>query len=447
MMGRVHSHSALRSGAARIRTRASVLGSLRAAAILVLSLAGVCGCSTLFAVPRQQASAGDYATIHGTVEGPRDADGPLVVGLLAAGTSGYHLVDYFVAEQPGAWAFAVRPGTYFLAAFADVDGDGRYHDEPALRPDPARAVVLGPGEQLADVRLEIPQTGRFGGDFELKEVFARTPQEQRRRSLLSLSVAGKITTLDDPRFSREVASSGIWKYYDFVSAEQAGIYFLEKYDPTRVPVLFVHGMGGTPSEFRDLIESLDRTRFQAWVFYYPSGARLDTVVAVLAQLFARLRVEYRFQRAAVVAHSMGGLVAREFLLRDAQTSGSTAVRAFVTISSPFGGMESAGTGVERSPVVVHSWRDIPPGSEFLDGLYYRDVPNDTERRRLPEHIAHHMLFGFKGKSGDGVVSVESALRPEAQEEARSIRGFDEDHTSILRSPAAAARLNEILATL
>ena len=59
-----------------------------------------------------------------------------------------------------------------------------------------------------------------------------------------------------------------------------------------------------------------------------------------------------------------------------------------------------------------------------------------------------MLFGFHGgDSSDGVVALASQLRPEAQEEARSLRGFDATHTGILASPAAAARLGEILAEL
>jgi hypothetical protein len=61
-------------------------------------------------------------------------------------------------------------------------------------------------------------------------------------------------------------------------------------------------------------------------------------------------------------------------------------------------------------------------------------------------MAYHMFFGYRGKgSTDNVVTIASQMRYEAQEEARSIRGFKETHTSILQAPAAAARLNEIMA--
>jgi len=207
-------------------------------------------------------------------------------------------------------------------------------------------------------------------------------------------------------------------------------------------------MAGTPLDFAPLIDALDHTRFQPWVFYYPSGARLESLSALLTQLFVRLRVQYGFKRAAVVAHSMGGLVAREFLLQDYETNAADVVRTFVTISSPLGGMASAGKGVESSPIVVRSWYGLAPGNMYLDGLFYEDPAAKTRRRRLPAAMSYHLLFGFRGSgSNDGIVALSSQLRPEAQEEARSERGFDETHTSILQSSAVAARLNQILATL
>jgi pimeloyl-ACP methyl ester carboxylesterase len=207
-------------------------------------------------------------------------------------------------------------------------------------------------------------------------------------------------------------------------------------------------MAGTPLDFAPLIDRLDRTRFQPWVFYYPSGARLESLAAVLTQLFVRLRVQYGFDRAAVVAHSMGGLVTRGFLLQDYETHAADVVRTYVTISSPLGGMASAGKGVEMSPIVVRSWYGLAPGSEYLDGLFYEDPAGKTKRRSLPKSMSYHLLFGFRGSGpDDGIVALSSQLRQEAQEEARTERGFDETHTSILQSAAVADYLNGVLAAL
>ena len=420
--------------------------------VLALALAATAiacsGCSTILAVREQQRRADQNAVISGTVTTDHEPRGPLIVGLLSQDKSGPFLLDHFVTEKPGPWIFAVAPGKYWLGAFEDIDGDGRYDEEPALRPDPNQPIALASGQKLEGVELRIPLQGRFTRDkFTLSDLQARDSADQHHVSVFALSVAGQVTTLADPRFSREVATKGMWQFYDFLLDTRPGIYFLQAYDPTKIPVLFVHGIAGTPLDFAPLIDRLDRTRFQPWVFYYPSGARLENLAALLTQLFVRLRVQYGFDRAAVVAHSMGGLVTRAFLLQDYEINAADVVRTYVTISSPLGGMASAGKGVEVSPIVVRSWYGLASGSEYLDGLFYEDPAGKTKRRRLPRTMSYHLLFGFRGPGpDDGIVALSSQLRHEAQEEARTERGFDETHTSILQSAAVADYLNEVLAT-
>jgi pimeloyl-ACP methyl ester carboxylesterase len=418
--------------------------------LLALVVSGLTGCSTLLAVKGQQREADTICVVSGTVATEQTARGPLVVALFTRSGDDYVMVDYFTASKPGLWIFGVQAGTYWVVAFEDVNGDGAYEDEPFYRPDPAKPLVLTPGQQVKNIDIVIPFTGRAlrTGRMTLAGMMARTPEDQQRKSLYAMSQLGTVTTLDDPRFADDTATAGMWKFYDFLAAGRAGLYFLEAYDPKRIPVLFVHGIDGTPRNFKDLIAKLDRRRFQPWVLYYPSGGRLDTIVTWMDQLFTRLEVELKLRKVVVVAHSMGGLVSRGFVLQHHDTTGSDVVRTFVTISSPLGGMESAGKGVEDSPVVVRSWYGLAPGNPFLDGLFYKDPATHKQRRRLPEPTAYHMLFGFKGGglsgASDGTVSVASQLRPEAQEEALSLRGYDETHVGILSSPAVATHLNDIL---
>jgi hypothetical protein len=61
-----------------------------------------------------------------------------------------------------------------------------------------------------------------------------------------------------------------------------------------------------------------------------------------------------------------------------------------------------------------------------------------------------MLFGFRmsGRrrlADDGTVSVASQVRPEAQEQAATMRALDQGHVEILHSPEARERLNFLLA--
>ena len=99
---------------------------------------------------------------------------------------------------------------------------------------------------------------------------ARSAGDQVATTMGQLTEFGTVTNLNDPRFERKNGSVGLWRPYDFVFDVGVGVYFLEPYDPERVPVLFVHGNLGTPQDFRYLIERLDRDRFQPWLYYYPS---------------------------------------------------------------------------------------------------------------------------------------------------------------------------------
>src|SRR5207244_7410145 len=90
---------------------------------------------------------------------------------------------------------------------------------------------------------------------------------------------------------------------------------VEECDASRTPILFVHGIGGYPTEFKYLVGKLDRRRFQPWFAYYPSGLDLDRVADGFARWMQVLQVRCGFRRLVVVAHSMGGLVARAFIER------------------------------------------------------------------------------------------------------------------------------------
>jgi hypothetical protein len=82
------------------------------------------------------------------------------------------------------------------------------------------------------------------------------------------------------------------------------------------------------------------------------------------------------------------------------------------------------------------------GSEFLDQLF---------TRRLKGRVNHHLFYSHKASKSrilppenDGTVSVASQTRKEAVADAVEVRGFDEDHVSILSSPAALKAGGEIL---
>ena len=221
---------------------------------------------------------------------------------------------------------------------------------------------------------------------------------------------GEVVTLDDARFSNEAAQIGLWRPAEFLVDIGAGIYFLEPYDPARTPVLFVHGAVGHPANFNVLVTRLDRSRYQAWFAYYPTAVRLEKAGAALGRWLQALEVEYDFQRLGVVAHSMGGLVARSYLAGDPDGLGATIDSlTFVSIATPWQGHSAAALGVSRAPVVAPSWFDMAPDSPFLNWVL--DTP-------LPRYAQYDLYFAFGGSrrsriANDGVVTVASQLDPRA----------------------------------
>lgn len=91
---------------------------------------------------------------------------------------------------------------------------------------------------------------------------------------------------------------------------------LQPYDPDRIPLIFVHGLFSTSEMWKDLIRELEhdpelRSRYQCWVFNYPTGnppaysaLRLREELAKVRQLHPEVR-DY-----VLIGHSMGGLLAR-----------------------------------------------------------------------------------------------------------------------------------------
>jgi pimeloyl-ACP methyl ester carboxylesterase len=413
------------------------------------------GCMLLRARKDQQQIA-SLGRIDGSVETEHASENPLMVVLLPASAvdastqDELEIVDHFVRERAGDYVFVVKPGSYLLGAFEDVNADGNYDpDEPLLSALEIGPIDVAPG-QARSFDLSIPthrqSAARLDAPINIAGVQARSLQGQAWTSLGRLLTKGAVVKLSDERFGPASGPIGLWEPLNAIIRLGGGIFFTEPYDPDRIPVLFVHGISGYPQEFREIIDALDRETFQAWFYFYPSGLRLQNVAKWGAETLRELQTRHGFDEFAVVAHSMGGLVSRSLILQHANLGGRGDVPLLLTISTPWGGHRSAEAGVKRSPVIVESWKDMAPSSDFLANLFWHEGDPNTPRT-LPDPTAFHMLWGYGGPDNntDGVVSIASQQHAEAQAQASSNQSFAEDHTSILKSDDVKARINAILA--
>ena len=104
--------------------------------------------------------------------------------------------------------------------------------------------------------------------------------------------------------------------------EHRGVFMLEPFDPSRIPVLMVHGLWSSPSTWMPMFNDLRsfpelRKHYQFWFYQYPTGQPFWLSATQFREDLNKLRTEldpdHRYpalDQAVLVGHSMGGLVSR-----------------------------------------------------------------------------------------------------------------------------------------
>jgi pimeloyl-ACP methyl ester carboxylesterase len=97
-------------------------------------------------------------------------------------------------------------------------------------------------------------------------------------------------------------------------SETTGLYFLQPYDPDRIPIVFVHGLFSTPFTWVETINGLQadseiRKHYQFWLFAYPTGNPILYSALRLREELAKVDKLYPNHKPyVVVGHSMGGML-------------------------------------------------------------------------------------------------------------------------------------------
>lgn len=101
-----------------------------------------------------------------------------------------------------------------------------------------------------------------------------------------------------------------------------GLYMMQPYDPAKIPVVMVHGLGSSPMTWMEMFNDLRSQRqiskhYQFWFYFYGSGQPFWVSAAQLRDELAGVRrtVDPHHQiasldRMVLIGHSMGGLVSR-----------------------------------------------------------------------------------------------------------------------------------------
>jgi pimeloyl-ACP methyl ester carboxylesterase len=258
---------------------------------------------------------------------------------------------------------------------------------------------------------------------------------------------------------------------------KTGLYFLQPYDPERIPLVFVHGLFSTPFTWVETINGLQadpeiRKHYQFWVFAYETGNPILYSALQLRQELARVDQLYPNHRPyVVVGHSMGGMLTHaqvttvnramwekalgkiaESVFRQ-NSSNSLIVRSLIYranpriervifICTPHRGSDMASGGLGRFAISVIT---LPAhlATVMKDALTSAELAQLTgSAKRLPNSVwglkpsnpafpvvneppisvPYHSIIGNRGKSGpladssDGVVPYWSSHLDGAQSE-------------------------------
>jgi pimeloyl-ACP methyl ester carboxylesterase len=276
--------------------------------------------------------------------------------------------------------------------------------------------------------------------------------------------------------------------------KKTGLYFLQPYDPNRIPVVFVHGLISTPFDWVKTINGLQadpeiRKRYQFWVFAYPTGNPVLYSALRLREELARVDKLYpKHKDYVLVGHSMGGLLTQAQVASVSRadwenTLGEPAMQLFATLKPA--DLVAKATIFKANPRIKRVVFICTPhrGSKMASGplgelgiklislpadlatTMKSAIPEETLRKinngRLPNSVSnlapnapylavlnkesiqvpYHSIVGNRGKPGpladssDGVVPYWSSHLNGAQSEA------------IVPGPHGACELPETIAEL
>ena len=335
------------------------------------------------------------------------------------------------------YAVFIPEGEYTVFFFADLDRNGFFDSHE----------LVGQTSKDKPIRVAVDRTeDGFTVEAPKVDIDFNSPRVSGFPLRIKVSSRSYIfDSLDNDIFAARYGQMGLYHPTALITHTQGFFFGLEEYDARKTQVLFVHGVGGTPQDWKFIVAGLDRTRVQPWFFYYPSGLPLEKLGSLLARLkidLAKALKKDTNRRVVIVAHSMGGLVAQNAINKICRDGIPPHLKMYISFSTPYGGVEGAKSGVAYAPVVVPSWRDVATGSDFLDRMY--------RQKSIPE-VPSYLFFGYQddstvrsSASSDGVITLKSQLDPRRQLTAQKVYGFDTTHMGILNNEEVRRVFNQLL---
>lgn len=144
-------------------------------------------------------------------------------------------------------------------------------------------------------------------------------------------------------------------------------------DPTGLPVLLIHGYGCNSGYWHSLSRTLQTERITHYaVNLEPVFADIDDYAPLIDHALSQLCRETGQGKAVIVAHSMGGLVARAYLRK----YGAARVARIITLGTPHRGtgLANFGTGLNSRQMEWRVNTGQGKASDWLEALEASETP-------------------------------------------------------------------------
>ena len=287
-----------------------------------------------------------------------DRETYFVYGKALAKESNYHDTEMAVAAYSSQYKTNERVGTMFfsgvgthfclnlpegdyqLVVFADLNNNHVFEKNEVVGKKNLALNKLAVPEKIAgNANVEVGEPKKVSWVDKIA-----LPEKLELQSSLFYP-KGSIRSRVDPIFDENIPELGLYEPASFLELAPNMFYALEEEVFYKIPVVFVHGIGGNIHSFDTIVENLDRTRYKPWYFYYPSGGDLHQLSNFFYKIFLSGKVTKLGEMPMIiVAHSMGGIVVREALNKYENKKSENKVKLFFTIARPMGGQPAAASG-------------------------------------------------------------------------------------------------------
>lgn len=373
---------------------------------------------------------GDSFMLAGPLHQKTKYDGPVLVVAVTDMFKKREIVAERIIQTPVLYYQAYLPeGDYALYFFSDIDGNGYFETHEMIGQSLGGSIPVRKAEVRDGMTFNGPAFTLDVSKPAMAGFPVKVPVRQQDYVFASL---------DDEFFDPRYGEMGMYDPKKFFTHTQRFMFALEKLDTDKTQIVFVHGVSGTPRDFKYLVDGLDRRLYQPLFYFYPSGMPLQKLGSLLCDILKVMGEdkEFRVKKIIIVAHSMGGLVSLSALNELSLQGMPACLKGYISFNSPYGGVESAKKAIESAPAVLPAWRDVAPGSAFLERLYQGSAP---------QKIPFYLFFGYEtGSSSDGTITLQSQLAQKVQFAAYKIYGFNASHMGILNDDQVRQKFYRIL---